>query len=105
MSSLCKLVADALSDVADEETLMVGLVRERLLEEEAVVLLSVALLERRRVNRVEKEAMEDRRRSEVRRESAEVGSVGTGGRAVLGDMMVAGQMRRMSISCWLSKAR
>jgi len=44
------------------------LARERVLEEEAAV-WSVALLERRRLNSVWKEAIEERRRSELRRES------------------------------------
>ena len=42
--------------------------KDKLLEDEAVAVGSVALVERRREKSVWKEAMDDRRRSEVRRE-------------------------------------
>ena len=62
---------------------MVLEVRDKLLEEGVV--LSVALFERRRANSVWKEAMEDKRRREVRREE----SVG-GGAASLEPLLRAG---------------
>ena len=68
VSSCCESSDDAVDSFSGSGGLTTVLDKDKLLEEELPV-WSVALVERRRLNKVWKDAIDDRRRSDVRRES------------------------------------